>query len=63
MQGLVPSPLFSREVVHSLGVVACCSGCSSIHNSDCFDYYATLGPDSSYDSCCHTDPTAVIDSD
>ena len=59
MQGLVPSPPFSREVVRSLGTVACCSNCFSIHNPDYFDYYATLGPDSGSDSCCYTDSTAV----
>ena len=67
MQGLVPSQPFSREVVRSLGVVACCSDCSSIHNPDCSDYsdyYATLGLDFGSDSCCpHTDPVAVADSD
>ena len=63
MQGLVPSLPFSREVVRSLGVVACCSDCSSIHNPDCSDYYATLSPNSGSDSCCYTDPAAVTDSD
>ena len=67
MQGLVPSQPFSREAVRSLGVVACCSDCSSIHNPDCSDYsdyYATLGLDFGSDSCCpHTDPVAVADSD
>ena len=67
MQGLVPSPLFSRGVVLSFGEVACCSDCSSIHNPDCSDYsdyYATLGLDFSSDGCCpHTDPVAVADSD
>ena len=66
MQGLVPSPTFSWEVVHSLGVVACCFNCSSIHNPNGFDYsnyYATLGLDSSSDSCCsHTNPVVVADS-
>ena len=65
MQGLVPSPLFSREVVLSLQVVACCFDCSSIHNFYCLgcsDYYANLGLDSGSDSCCsHTDPVAVAD--
>ena len=67
MQGLVPSPPFSREVVRSLGVVACCSDCSSIHNPDCSDYsdyYATLSLDFGSDSCCpHTDPVVVADFD
>ena len=67
MQGLIPSPLFSRRVDHSLGVVTCCFDCSSIHNPDCsdyFDYYPTLGLDSSFDSCCsHTNPIATADSD
>ena len=68
-QGLVPSPLFSQAVVCSLGVVACCSDCSSIHNLDCSDYsgsdyYATLGLDFGSDSWFpHTDPIAVADSD
>ena len=35
---LAPSLLFSQGVVHSLGVVACCSNYSSNHNSDCSDY-------------------------
>ena len=67
MQGLVPTPPFSREVGRSLEVVACCSDCSSIHNLDCSDYtdyYATLGLDSGSDSCCsHTDPIVVADYD
>ena len=67
MQGLVPSPFFSQKVDHSLGVVACCSDCSSIHNSDCpgySEYYATLGLDSGSDSCCsRTNPIAVADFD
>ena len=67
MQGPVPSPFFSLEVVHSLRVVACCSDCSSIHNLNCsdyYDYYATLGLDFGSDSCFpHTDPVAVADSD
>ena len=62
-QGLVLSPLFSWEVVHSLGVVACCFDCSSIHNPDCFDYYVTLGLDSGSDSCCYTDLATMTDSD
>ena len=44
----------------------CCSDCSSIHNPDCSDYsdyYATLGLDSDFGSCCsHTDPIVVADS-
>ena len=69
MQGLVPTPPFSREAVRSPGVVACCSDCSSIHNLDCSDhsdYCVTLGldSDSDSDSCySHTDPAAVTDSD
>ena len=67
MQGLVPSPSFSWEVVRSFWVVAYCSDCSSIHNPDCSDYsdyYATLGLDSGSDNCCsHTDPVALADSD
>ena len=67
MQGLIPSPPFSREVVRSLEVVACCSYCSSIHNPDCSDYsdyYATLGLDFGSDSCFpHIDPIVVADSD
>ena len=45
---LPPSPLFSPMAVCSLGVVAYCSDYSSIHSSDCSDYYANLGP--SFDS-------------
>ena len=67
MQGLVPSPPFSREVVRLLGMVACCSSCSSIHNLDCSnysEYYATLGLDVGSDSCCpHTYLVVVTDSD
>ena len=67
MQGLVPSLPSSREVVHLLGVVACCSDCSSTHNPDCSDYseyYATLGLDIGSDSCFpHTDLVAMANSD
>ena len=55
MQGLVLGPLFSQEVVCSLGVMAWCSDCSSIHTldySDCSDSdcYATLSLDFGSDS-------------
>ena len=65
-KGLFQVHLFlERWFAHS-GVVACCSDCSSIHNPDCSDYsdyYATLGLDFGYDSCCsHTDPVVVADS-
>ena len=66
MQGLVLSPPFSQEVVRSLGVMACCSDCSSIHTLDCSDSdcYATLGLDFGFDSCFpYTVLVAVIDSD
>ena len=69
MLGLVPSPLFSQELVCSLGLMACCYDCSSIHTldcSDCFDSdcYATLGLDFDSDSCFpYTVLVAVIDSD
>ena len=53
--------------VRLLGMVACCSGYSSIHNPDCsdyFEYYATRGLDFGSDSYYpHTDPVAVADSD
>ena len=39
---LNPSLLFSQGVVHSLGVVACCSDYSSNHNSDCSNYLGYL---------------------
>ena len=56
---------FSREVVRLLGMVACCSDCSSIINpgcSDYSDYYATLGLDSGSNSCCsHIDPVVGAD--
>ena len=42
MQMLAPSLLSSQGVVHSLGVVAYYSDYSSIHSSDCFDYYDCL---------------------
>ena len=53
MQGLVLSPPFSQEVVRSLGVMACCSDCSSIYTLDCSDSdcYASLGLDFDSDSC------------
>ena len=67
MQGLVPSPPFSREVIRLLRMVACCSGCSFIHNPYCFDYseyYDTLCLDCGSNSCCpHTNHVAVIDSE
>ena len=69
MQGLVLSQPFSQEVVHSLGVMACCSDCSSIHTLDCSecsdsDYYATLGLEFGSDSCIpHTVLAAVINFD
>ena len=50
MQELVLSPPFSQEVVRSLGVMACCSDCSSIHTLGCSDCYATLGLDFGSDS-------------
>ena len=68
---LAPSLLFSQRLVHSLGVMACCSDYSSNHNSDCSDY---LGYFSIYDlhfdydfsicfdmNCPHT-ALAVVDS-
>ena len=51
MQVLAPSLLSSQGLVHSLGVVACCSDYSSIHNSDCSDYLSYLSiPDLHSDS-------------
>ena len=71
MQVLAPSLLSSHGLVHSLGVVACCSDYSSNHNSDCSDYLSYLSiPDlhSNSDSgicsdmrCPHT-ALAVVDS-
>ena len=65
-KGLFQVHFFSQRVDHSLGVVAYCFDCSSIHNpdySDYSDYYATLGLDSGSDSCCsHTDPVIAADS-
>ena len=46
---LIPNPLFSLMAVCSLGVVAYCYDYSFIHSSDCSDYYANLGPGSSFD--------------
>ena len=69
MQGLVPSPPLSQEVVRSLGLMACCSDCSSIHTLDCSDCpdsdcYATLGLDVGSDSYFpHTVLVAVAGSD
>ena len=42
MQVLALNLLSSQGVVHSLGVVACYSDYSSIHSSDCSDYYDCL---------------------
>ena len=42
MQVLAPSLLFSQGLVHSLGVMACCSDYSSNHNFDCSDYLGYL---------------------
>ena len=73
MQVLAPNLLSSQGVVHSLGVVACYSNCSSIHSSDCSDYSDCLsipGLDYDYDSdfgicsdmhCLHT-TLVVVDS-
>ena len=63
---LLPNPLFSLMVVCSLRVVACYSYYSSIHSSDCSDYYANLGLDFDFDSdsgrCYpHTDPVVAAD--
>ena len=59
---LPPSPLFSLMEVCLLGVVACCSYYSSIHSSNCSDYYASLGPGSSSDMCyLHTDLVVMVD--
>ena len=69
MQELVISQHFSQEVVRSLGVMARCSNCSSIHTLDCSycsdsDCYATLGLDFGSDSYFpHTVLVAVTDSD
>ena len=69
MQGLVLGPFFSQEMVHSLGLMACCSDCSSIYTRDCSDCsdsdcYATLGLDFGSDSCFpHTVLVAVADLD
>ena len=71
MQVLAPSLLSSQGVVHSLGVLACYSDYSSIHSSDCSDYFDCLSfPDLHSDSnsgicsdmhCPHT-ALAVVDS-
>ena len=71
MQVLAPSLLFSQGLVHSLGVVACCSDYPSNHNFDCSNYLGYLSiPDlhSDFDSsicsdmhCPHT-TLAVVDS-
>ena len=68
---LAPSLLFSQGLVHSLGVVACCSDYSSNHNSDCTDYlgYPSIpdlhsDSDSSicYDMHCPHTALAMVDS-
>ena len=71
MQVLAQSLLSSKEVVHSLGVVACYSDYSSFHSFDCSDYFDCLSiPDPHSDSdygicsdmhCPHT-ALAVVDS-
>ena len=69
MQGIILSQPFSQEVVRSLGVMACCSDCSSIHTLDCsdcsdFDYCATLVLDFGSDNCFpHIVLASVIGSD
>ena len=70
MQVVAPSLFFSQGLVHSLGVVACCSNYSSNHNSNCSDYLgylSILNPHSDSDSsicsdmhCPHT-ALAVVD--
>ena len=50
---LLPNPLSSQVATCSLEVVAYYSGCSSSHNSSCYDYSGYLsnpGPDSNSDS-------------
>ena len=45
---LLPNPLSSQVAAWSLEVVAYYSGCSSNHNSSCFDYssyFSNPGPD------------------
>ena len=71
MQVLAPSLLSFQGVVHSLEVMACYSDYSSIHSSDCSDYFDCLSiPDLYSDSdsgiysdmhCPHT-ALAVVDS-
>ena len=55
---LLLNPLSSPVVACSLEVVAYYSGCSSSHNSGCFDYSGYLsnpGPDSDSDSGTYSD--------
>ena len=48
---LTPSLFFSQGLVHSLGVVTCCSDYSSNHNCKCSDYLGYLSIlDLHYDS-------------
>ena len=71
MQVLALSLLSSQGLVHSLGVMACCSDYSSNHNSYCSDYLCYLSiPDFYSDSdsgiysdmhCPHT-ALVVVDS-
>ena len=69
MQGFVLGPLFYQEMIRSLGVMAWCSDCSSIHTLDCSDCsdsdcYATLGLDfGSHSYFPHTVVVAVAGSD
>ena len=68
MQELVLNPIFSQRVVHSLDLMADCSGYYATHTLDGSDYsgsdcYATLTPDSDFGSCFpHTVLAAVVDS-
>ena len=71
MQVIALSLLFSQRLVHSLGVMPCCSDYSSNHNSDCSDYLGyfsipDLHSDSDFGICsdmhCPYKALVVVDS-
>ena len=73
MQVLAPSLLSFQGAIHPLRVVACYSDYSSIHSSNCSDYFGCLSiPNLDYDSdssicsdmhCLHTALVVVYSTD
>ena len=59
---LLPNLLFSLMAVCSLGEVALYSDCSSIHSSDCSNYFASFGSGSDSNRYYpHIDPVVAVD--